>query len=199
MALATACGAASPATTASPSGTAAAPSPTPSAAVAGPAAPAPSGSAGSSTPVPQPGPTQAAAAPTTAPELPTVEGPLDEAIPLETGFEIEIVSIRAVQVAATTPGEVAGSALRVEVLARNGSQQPQSVDSAVVTLVAADGEPGIDTTAGSPSPLRGTVAPGDAVTGSYVFMLDPADGREVTVSVNYAAGQPVAVFTGTTA
>ena len=96
-----------------------------------------------------------------------------------------------------TPGEVDGAAVRVTVQARNDSSEPQAVDSAVVTVVAAD-DYGIGTTAGDPSPLSGVVEPGDTVSGVYVFMLDPAADREVTVSVNYAAGEPVAVFTGKT-
>ena len=91
-----------------------------------------------------------------------------------------------------------GPALRVSVAARNQSGEPQEVDSAVVTLITDDGEVGVGTTAGSPSPLSGMVEPGATVSGTYVFMLDPASGRNVTVTVNYAAGEPLAVFTGRT-
>ena len=68
--------------------------------------------------------------------------------------------------------------------------------STVVSLTAADGTLGIPTTAGDPVPLAGAIAPGASTTGSYVFMLDPAAGRTVSVTVNYAAAEPVAVFTG---
>lgn len=110
---------------------------------------------------------------------------------------IDIVEVSAITVTAETPGEVDGSAVRVTVSARNTSTESQPVDSALVTIVAGD-ELGIGTTAGSPSPLAGEIAPGDAATGTYIFMLDPAADREITVSVNYAAGEPVAVFTGKT-
>lgn len=136
------------------------------------------------------GPVEAAPLPTTAAEL-------AEPVALSTGMVIEIVAVDAIEVTAQTPGEVDGSAVRVTVEARNESSQPQAVDSAVVTVVAAD-DIGIGTTAGDPSPLSGIVEPGDVVSGVYVFMLDPAADREVTVSVNYAAGEPVAVFTGKT-
>ena len=110
---------------------------------------------------------------------------------------IEIIAVDAIEVTAETPGEVDGTAVRVTVQAHNESSEPQSVDSAVVTVLASD-DYGIGTTAGDPSPLSGVVAPGDTASGVYVFMLDPAADREVTVSVNYAAGEPVAVFTGKT-
>ncbi|WP_405218085.1 hypothetical protein [Agrococcus sp. Ld7] len=136
------------------------------------------------------GPLEAAPLPTTAAEL-------DETVAFDTGIVIDIVEVSAITVTAETPGEVDGSAVRVTVSARNTSDEPQPVDSALVTVVAGD-ELGIGTTAGDPAPLSGEIAPGGAITGSYTFMLDPAADREITVSVNYAAGEPVAVFTGKT-
>lgn len=129
--------------------------------------------------------------------LPTTEAALDEPVEFDTGIIIEIVSIEAIEVTAETPGERDGSAVRVTVSARNTSTQPQSVASAVV-MVTAGADLGIGTTAGSPAPFTGEIAPGADTTATYVFMLDPATDRDVTVSVNYAAGEPVAVFSGTT-
>lgn len=149
------------------------------------------------TSVPAPGAGDGADGPTEAAALPTTTAPLDEAIEFDTGVVVEIVAVEPITVAAETPGEISGPALRVRVAARNDSGEPQAVDSAVVTVVADDGELGIGTTAGSPSPLSGVIEPGGTAEGTYVFMLDPAAGRDVTVSVNYAAGQPLAVFTGT--
>lgn len=149
--------------------------------------------------VPAPAPSgPPAAAPVTAPSLPTTAASLGEEVAFDTGFTVEVVAMRVIQVTAETPGEVDGPALVVEVEARNGSGAAQSVDSAVVTVETDDGEIGIGTTAGSPSPLSGVVEPGRTSRGTYVFMLDPASGRDVTVSINYAAGEPIAVFTGTT-
>ena len=135
--------------------------------------------------------------PVEAAPLPTTAAALTEPAALATGMVIEIIAVDAIEVTAETPGEVDGTAVRVTVQAHNESSEPQSVDSAVVTVLASD-DYGIGTTAGDPSPLSGVVAPGDTASGVYVFMLDPAADREVTVSVNYAAGEPVAVFTGKT-
>lgn len=136
--------------------------------------------------------------PTRAPELPEVEGPLDEPIELSTGMVVAVDSITTMNVTPQTPGEYAGSAVVVRVSVRNASDSVQNVDSAVVNLVADDGEVGVGTTAGPNQRLKGDVPVGGSVTGSYVFMLEPAAGRTVTVSVNYAAGEPVAKFTGPT-
>lgn len=129
--------------------------------------------------------------------LPTTEATIADPVSFDTGMVIALDALEVITVTAETPGEADGTAIRVTVSARNTSTEPQSVDSAVVTLSASD-EVGIGTTAGDPSPLSGDVVPGATTSGTYVFMLDPATDRAITVSVNYAAGEPVAVFTGTT-
>ena len=88
--------------------------------------------------------------------------------------------------------------MRVSVRVTNQSTAPVNLDAAVVNLSATDGAYGVGTTAGDPRPFAGDIAPGASATGTYVFMLDPAVGRSVTVSVNYGAGEPLAVFTGKT-
>jgi hypothetical protein len=151
------------------------------------------------TPTPSPSPqadAAAAEAPQTAAPLPTEEATVGETVAFDTGVSVVIDAVESTSVEAKTPGEVSGSAVVVKVTARNESDAALSLDSAVVTLSSQDGEPGIGTTAGDPKPLAGSLEPGSSATGRYVFMLDSAAGRPVSVSVNYAAGQPVAVFTG---
>lgn len=165
------------------------------------AGPPPTDSGGSSsTPVgeavePEPAGT---VGPTERPELAVVEGALNEAVELPTGFVVALDSISTTAVTAETPGDVAGDAVVVVVEVRNTSKEPQNVDSAVVTLETGDGELGIPTIAGDPSPLTGDIPPESSAKGRYLFMLDPATGRDITISVNYAAGEPVAQFTGRT-
>ena len=138
-----------------------------------------------------------AAIPTPTPTTAAPPAPLGEAVILDTGIAVEIVSIAATEVDAHGQGEAADPALVVELSARNDSTEPRAVDAAVVTLVADGGDRGIVTAAGDPSPLAGVIAPGESASGRYVFLLDPAVGREVTVSIDSTAGEPVAVFTGT--
>lgn len=134
--------------------------------------------------------------PQTAAPLPTQEAAVGDTIAFDTGISVVIDKVESVTVEAETPGEVSGTAVVVTVTAKNGADAAQSLDSAVVTVNAQDGEPGIGTTAGDPAPLAGSLAPGQTATGRYVFMLGSASGRDVAVSVNYAAGEPVAIFTG---
>lgn len=139
---------------------------------------------------------QPTTAPVTAAPLPTALGEIGETIAFDTGVSVSIDSVTPVEIEAKTPGEVSGSAVVVKVTAVNDSAEVRSVDSAVVRLTADDGEIGIGTSAGDPAPLHGDIAAGKKATGRYVFMLGSAADRAITVSVNYAAGAPVAVFTG---
>ena len=136
--------------------------------------------------------------PTAMPVLPEVTGTLDERIELPTSMIVELTSITTATITAETPGEHSGPALVVSVQVTNSSEHAQSVESAVVMLETGDGELGVPTGADPHGPLHGEVAAGASSEGTYVFMLDPAEQREVTVSVNYSAGEPVAVFTGQT-
>lgn len=137
--------------------------------------------------------------PTAAAPVPTQSAALDKPVALGTGATVSLSTIETISVEAKLPGETAGPAVRVTVAVKNEGDEPLDVNSAVVTLSADDGGYGVGTTAGDPDPLQGSVEPGSTVMGTYVFMLDPAKDREVTISVNYAAGDPLAVFTGRTA
>ncbi|MGP9745368.1 hypothetical protein [Brachybacterium sp. AOP29-B2-41] len=136
--------------------------------------------------------------PTAAPQLPEVHGPAGEELALPTGVIVTLTSITTTDLTAQTPGEYAGPAVVVVVHVDNASPGSQDLDSAVVSLIADDGEVGIPTWASPYAPLQGEVTSGGSAEGTYVFMLDPAPDRAVTVSVNPSAGEPLAVFAGHT-
>lgn len=140
----------------------------------------------------------AAEGPTAAPALPEVSGQIDEEVALPTEMVVSLTSITTTTLTAETPGEYTGPAVVVGVRVTNASDEPRPVGSAVVSLVAEDGEMGVPTWASPNDPLQGEVPAGTTAEGTYVFMLDPADERSVSVRVNYSAGEPVATFTGTT-
>jgi hypothetical protein len=134
--------------------------------------------------------------PTEAPALPEESAALDAPVTLSTDMVVAIDKISTTTITPETPGEYAGTAVIVTVSVVNDSDQAQSIDSAVISLVTDDGDVGVATTAGPNAPLQGEVAAGATAEGTYVFMLDPAQGRSVKISVNYAAGEPVASFAG---
>jgi hypothetical protein len=143
-----------------------------------------------------PAPEDAAEGPVTAAPIPAQTAAIDQPIEFETGIAVSLTRVDSTTVTAQTPGEISGPAVVVELAVTNNSTAPIDLSSAVVNLSSADGEYGVGTTAGGPQPLAGVLAPGAASSGIYVFMLDPAQGRDVVISVNYGAGEPLAVFTG---
>ena len=172
---------------------------------ADPSASASSSASASASPLPTPSgtwtpaPTDAPMGPVTPAPVPTETASIDEPVAFDTQVTVSLTKIEVISVEAQTPGENSGPAVRVNISIKNGSEEPVDVDSAVVNLSADEDTYGVGTTAGDPQPFQGSVEPGKTVEGSYVFMLDPANDREVTISVNYAAGEPIAIFTGRTA
>lgn len=145
-------------------------------------------------PTPEPtGPTEDAAAlpPSLAPVALTEEAAVGN------GVTATVEDLEAVQGSAQGPGQVAGPAVRVTVRIVNGTGAPVSLDAVAVDVTSGPGatpaSPLEDVTA---APFSGTVGPGDAAVGVYVFTV-PADQRDaVTVAVGYQAGAPYLVFTG---
>lgn len=136
--------------------------------------------------------------PTAPAEVQVREAGLTEPVEFDSGVTVSIVSATAGTVTAETPGEVSGPAVIVLVHADNDSAEPLSLESAVVTVTASDGAYAVPSFSEPFAPFSGEIAPGASADATYVFLLDPAEGREIEVSVNYAAGAPIAIFKGTT-
>lgn len=134
--------------------------------------------------------------PTAAPVLPTITADRGESVEVSRGLLVDLLGVDQVTVEAETPGEISGPAVAISVRVTNESDRELDLSSAVIDVVADDGEPGIGTTAGPAEHLGGVLAPGHVAEGTYVFMLDAA-GRELTISVNHTAGAPIVIFTTT--
>ena len=122
--------------------------------------------------------------------------------PVPVGTPVDVdgrVTARIVEAARTrgearTVGEIAGPAIQLRVVLTNESRQALSLQG--VTVTARDAENRVLTTLGSAParPFGGRVAAGRAAEGVYVFTI-PRDGSApFTITVNYAADAPVAVF-----
>lgn len=178
------------------------PAPTGAPTVTGPPAPGPSVTPTSTlpppvnTPVPQKSPGDLNSTVPTTPEKSRKPVDLDTSSDAGGGVTARLSEIRSVNAKASKPGEVAGPALAISVLVKNGSKQKLGLDQVVVTVTGADGAPG-NAMSGKPSkPLAGQVAAGKSVTGVYVFTLDRGRRDPITVDVTLAGGEVVLVFTG---
>ncbi len=123
-------------------------------------------------------------------------------VPVETPVDVDgRVTVRIIDAAQTsgearTVGEIAGPALQLRVALTNESRQALSLSG--VTVTAHDADNRVLTTLGAAParPFSGRVAAGGDAEGIYVFTI-PRDGSApFTITVNYAADAPVAVFVG---
>ena len=122
---------------------------------------------------------------------------IDEEADAGTGMTFRLERLEAVQGEATGPGEIAGPAVRVTVVASNDSSAPVLMEGVVVDLTY-----GPDKTSAAPLSgpgvvrFEGEVAPGASVTAVYVFDV-PLDQRAaVSVLVSYLASVSPVVFEG---
>lgn len=114
----------------------------------------------------------------------------------ENEVRVSLTKVESVQGEARLPGEIAGPAIRVTVRVQNGASKALNLGNARVTAYyGADETPAGVLTAGSRE-LTGKLAPGDSAEGVYLFTVPTEDRGNVRITVDTAAGVPVAVFTG---
>lgn len=133
------------------------------------------------------------ASPSDRPTLPPValEAPAD----FGTGMTARITASENVEVTAQGPGEISGPALALTVEFTNDSPQPVDLSSVTVSLDYS-GQEASGFTSPPAQPVRPEVAAGASASGVYVFAVPTEDRADVTVSVGYAASQPVVIFHG---
>lgn len=125
---------------------------------------------------------------------------LDDEAAVGNGVSATLVSVRAVDGSATGPGNIAGPALRVTVHLTNRTVAPVGLDLVSVDLTYGDDRlPASPLDDPSRVPFSGTLRPGGAAEGTYVFTVPADDRGVVTVSVGYQPGAPFMVFTGSAA
>ncbi len=127
---------------------------------------------------------------------PTTSAAIDAPAELSNGVEVTIASAKQLEVTAQTPGEISGPAVSVVLKVRNGTDEAIDLSTAMISLTGSNEAMGQPTTSEPYSPFSGEVAPDDTATGTYVFLL-PEDERDaLSITVEYVAGAPIALFTG---
>lgn len=127
---------------------------------------------------------------------PTVPAQLDDEADFGTGVIASIESIEAVDVEGRAPGERSGPGVLVSVRIENTSTRPISLDYALVDLIDRDGASAIPVEMATSRRLSGDLQPGASAVGHYHYFV-PAELRQsATITINYAAGVPTALFTG---
>lgn len=113
-----------------------------------------------------------------------------------TGVTVRLTRVTAVEGRATAPGEVAGPALSVTVVARNGTARSVDLNSVGVLLYfGADRSPATPLREGT-RPVSGALAPSRTATGTYTFSVPEGERDSVRVEISYSTGAPTVAFEG---
>ena len=182
-------------------------------ATASPGSPAPSAPAtepGASSPPPSEAPPTAPA--TTAVPQPSDGGvktrvapkkvvtrkpvPVDSTAEVDNDLTVRIVRTEAIDAKATLPGEIAGPAVVVDVVADNKTSAPVDLSAVVVECTDAANAPCNRISSDPAKPFTGSVAAGATATGRYVFVIPKDQRKSVSFVVTLTGDRPVVVFRG---
>lgn len=149
-----------------------------------------------STPLPSPtsSPTDGGAA-AVLPELPPVG--LQQPIVAPDGVSAKLTKLESVDGEAVGAGDIAGPAIRVTVELSNGTSA--DFDTALTVVNAyygADRTPANALVKPGGRSLSGTIASGASQDAVYIFSIPEDERGDVTITVDYAPGQPAIVFQG---
>lgn len=112
------------------------------------------------------------------------------------GIVVTLAKLESVPGEAVGPGQIAGPAVRITLILGNTTGAAVDVSAVVVDLRDAAGTSASPLSGNGATPFTGSVAPGESVTGVYVYSLATADRHAISVAVTYSTAAPVAVFTG---
>lgn len=120
--------------------------------------------------------------------------PLQATADFGTGVSVRLSRVTPIQGRASGPGEIAGPALQVAVVAVNDSDGAASLDAVTVfATFGPDRSPAVPLSKGT-RPFSGTLAPGGKATGLYSFNVPTGQRDTLRIEVSYRADAPTVVF-----
>ncbi len=124
--------------------------------------------------------------------------PIEKPADFGGGVTAQIVGVAAVAGNGQGVGDLDAPAVQVRVKVANDTGEPLSMDSVVVNAYYGADDTPASPLLGDPSAdwLRGQLADGRTATGVYLFTVPPDERDQVTITVSYRAGTPIAVFEG---
>jgi hypothetical protein len=122
--------------------------------------------------------------------------PLNETADFDTGLTVKISDIDSVEGVAKVPGEIAGPALKIAVVAENSSKKAIDLRSVVVFVTYSKKHtPAIKLSDGT-RPLEGRLRPQAQRDGTYVFKVPRSERDLVRIEVSYSGKAPTVSFEG---
>lgn len=123
--------------------------------------------------------------------------PIGDGVEVLDGVTVTISEFRAVDGEAQGAGEIAGPAVQFEVTIQNTTSE--LIDAAAVQVNLYTGEartPTVPLSGPGAELFPATIAAGGNGTATFVFAVDPSSRDLLTAVIDYRAGVPAAVFTG---
>ncbi|BBE23504.1 hypothetical protein MN0502_23870 [Arthrobacter sp. MN05-02] len=123
--------------------------------------------------------------------------PFEEPADVAEGVAARVAAMKAVDGEARGIGEVDGPAVQFTVEITNSTEESISLAEAVVNVEAGtDRFPAGQLSGPGATPFPADVAPGQTVSGVFVFQIPPEQREAVRVLFHYQAVSPVAAFEG---
>lgn len=113
------------------------------------------------------------------------------------GLVADISQMKAVEGEAVQAGEISGPAVQFTLVLTNDTDAP--VDLGLISVnayIGADRTPAGGLVKPGGDPFEGALAVGKTAKGVYVFTIPKGQRGDVTLTVDYRAGQPAFVFRG---
>jgi hypothetical protein len=121
---------------------------------------------------------------------------LNKTADFDTGLTVKIAAIDSVKGVAKVPGEIAGPALKINVVADNTSNEAIDLRSVVVFVTYSKKHtPAIKLSKGT-RPLEGRLPSETQRDGTYVFSVPRSDRDLVRIEVSYSSKAPTVSFEG---
>lgn len=131
----------------------------------------------------------------TMPELAPVAP--DEPSDSGEGLVAEITAMKAVEGEAVQAGEIAGPSVQFTLKLTNDTDSAIDLGLiAVNTYIGEERTPGVGLVKPGGAPFDGTLKAGDTAEGVYVYNIPESLRGDVTLTLDYKAGQPAFVFRG---
>ena len=124
------------------------------------------------------------------------------AVPLKTPAEVKagltarISDIEAVDGEATSPGEIAGPAVRFTLTLANASDAEVPLETTVVNVYYGKARTPASPLSEGAAPLPARVAAGDEVTGTYVYVIPRKSRERVLITVDHSVDVSLVAFEG---
>lgn len=125
--------------------------------------------------------------------------PVDPTKPADNdkGLTVEIVRMKAVNGEAVQAGEIAGPSVQFTIRIENSTDEALNLGFVAVNAYIGEGRtPATGLIRPGGAPFSGTLAAGKSAEGVYVYNIPEAQRDDVTLTVDYRAGQPAFVFRG---